>query len=186
MSWIDVSVPLGPRTAVWPGDPPVEIERVQDLDRGDEATVTRITMSTHAGTHVDAPSHYLKGGATLDTMPLGVGLGPARVARYEGDVVALRPRRGERLLLRTGRPDAALGIEAARIIAALPLRLVGIDTMSIGDADVHRVLLAAGVWIVESLDLSHAPPGRYDLVCLPLRIAGAAAAPARVALRPRR
>jgi arylformamidase len=192
----------------WPGDPAPQLVRDLDLAAGDGVTLSRVSLSAHAGTHVDAPAHYLRGGATVDTLGLEVGLGPARVIAVRGprkvgaaELAAHRPRRGERLLLRTGarppRPGRgraprplALGLDGAELLAARGVALLGIDALSVGPAGaegdaVHRALLAAGIWIVEGLDLGAAPPGRYDLCCLPLRLVGAEGAPARVALRRR-
>jgi arylformamidase len=159
-------------------------------------------MSAHTGTHVDAPLHYFIHGAAVDAMPLEVGFGPARVieirdclriGRQELEQYSLR--RGDRILLRTQRPTrfpdyVSLTPEAAEYMVACGVVLVGIDTLSIGSADeggaaTHCTLLAASVWIVEGLDLSEVEAGEYDLVCLPLRIAGADGAPARVLIRPR-
>jgi arylformamidase len=196
--WIDVSAPIRAGMPVWPGDPPVRIERVLDLAAGDEATVSSLALPAHVGTHVDAPRHYFAAGAAIDEMPPEAMMGRARVIAVTGAVTPAALRRHavrsrERLLLRTrgrGRGPGTLTLAAAELLAALPVRAVGIDALSIGadgpaGAEVHRVLLAAGVWIIEGLELGAAPPGRYDLVCLPLRIPGGDGAPARALLRQR-
>lgn len=177
--WIDISVPLEEGIAVWPGDPPFRLQPVTALARGDSSNVTALSMCLHTGTHIDAPRHYIEGGAAVDEMPPEAGIGPARVAALANLKSA---RRGERLLLKTG-GSAGLSEEAARSLAAAGVRLLGIDALSIGSDPVHRILLGAGLWIVEGLDLSRVAPGRYDLVCLPLRIPGADGAPARALLR---
>jgi arylformamidase len=208
-AWLDVSIPLRAGIAVWPGDPELTIARVAELERGDEARVSTLAMSVHTGTHVDAPAHFLREGATLDAMPLDATVGPARVlgVREPGAVSAAalrraRIRRGERVLLRTrnsGRDIdrdgfdpgfTALDLDAARLLAERRVRCVGIDAPSVAaygsdQRMVHETLLAAGVWIIEGLDLRRVPPGAYDLVCLPLRLVGTEGAPARALLRRR-
>lgn len=206
--WIDVSVALRAGMVRWPGDPPLAIERVQDMERGDTATLSRVSMGLHSGTHVDAPLHFVPKDRTITEMPLDVMVGPARVVEVSEDVVSLESIEsydigpGERVLFKT-RNSALwrktefhedfvhLSTEAARELARRRLKLVGIDYLSVAgyrrnEVDVHRALLGAGVWILEGLDLSAAEPGDYELLCLPLKIENAEGAPARALLRPRR
>jgi len=209
MSWIDVSVPLRTGMVHWPGDPAVTIERVADMDRGDEANVTAIDMGAHTGTHVDAPVHFVRDAPSLDSFDPDATIGSARVIAID-DAVAIRPdelavhdpRPGERLLFKTANSDRVwdtdefvedfvyVSEEAAAMLAGLPARLIGVDYLSVGGfhadgPEIHRRLLAAGVWILEGLDLRGVDPGPYDLVCLPLRLAVADGAPARALLRRR-
>lgn len=210
---IDVSLPLRPGMAVWPGDPPLELERVATL-ASDGADVSRLTTSVHVGTHVDAPRHYLPRGAGVDTLDLAALIGPAWVVALDGpdhvDAARLEaaaaggllPPRAERVLLRTrntaaraaGRDDlapdfAALAADGAAWLLARGVRLVGIDGPSIAPWEdpepVHVALLAAGVVVVEGLDLTAAGAGEYTLICLPLRLEGCDGAPARAVLLPR-
>jgi len=205
MKMYDISVPLTAGLPTWPGDPRLLIEPVLLLENGDGARVSRITFGDHSGTHLDTPAHILENGTTLDDIPLSLLLGRALVADLRGcttiglaELTGL-PLAGEkRLLLRTGnsalwsRPDfspnyVALTAEGAEFLVSRGIRLVGIDYLSIesfsGDGTVHRTLLENDVVILEGLDLSEVPAGVYDLICLPLRIAGAAGAPARAILR---
>lgn len=208
--WIDVSMGLRDGMVHWPDDPPVEIKRARDLDRGDPATVSRLSLGAHSGTHLDAPAHFFPEGAGIDAMPLDATIGPARVAEI-GDPTAVTPealqrldvREGERLLLKTRNSLRArqqteafqedfahLTPEAATWLAERRLRCVGIDALSVAgfgtDAGAtHRPLLEAGVWIIEGLMLSGVEPGVYELVCLPLRVEGGDGAPARAVLGPR-
>jgi arylformamidase len=207
--WIDVSVPLRDRMLHWPGDPDVRIRRVSRLEDGDEANLTHLALSAHTGTHVDSPRHFIPRGPGVDTMPLATMLGPARVIAIRHpaaiDADALEPfqlRRGERILLRTRNSDTDWWTEpfreafvhltpaAAGCLAAAGVALVGVDYLSVSGwgqeaADVHRALLAAGVWVLEGLHLGKVPPGPCDLICLPLLIPGADGAPARALVRPR-
>ena len=191
---IDITMPLGPETPVYPGDPPVELERLTVADGGDGFALSRLTLSTHAGTHVDPPAHLLPGGAAVDELPLDILAGPAWLVDVAhgrpveaADLDAV-PRRAKRLLLRTG--GMALTDEAAGALVARGVQLVGIDGLSVGPVEapgpVHRRLLGAGVVIVEGLALAGVPPGAYTLVCLPLRLTGGDGAPARAILISRR
>jgi len=189
--WIDVTRAVRDGMRTWPGAPEIRVERVADTRRGAIANVSRIRMGTHTGTHVDAPCHLagLRGG--VERLPLAALVGPARVVqagRRRLHAADLPPARGaRRLLLRGG---SALLPDAAHRLAASGVRLVGTDAMSIDpddaeDLPAHRVLLAAGVVVIESLDLAGAPPGRYDLIALPLLVPGADGAPVRALLRRR-
>jgi len=206
--WIDVSVPLHEGLVHWPGDPRFIIERVSELERGDPATVSKVTMGVHTGTHMDAPAHFLRDGATIDTLPLDATVGSARVIAISdpesvkpAELRSHRVKRGERVLLRTRNSGRRwtqeaffedfvyIAADAARWLAERGVRCVGVDYLSVGGFhrdghETHEALLAAGVWIIEGLDLSAVEPGRYELLCLPLRIAGAEGAPARALLRP--
>jgi len=206
--WIDISVPLRKGMVHWPGDPPFDLERVHDMGRGARNNLSRIALSAHSGTHVDAPLHFLRSGAGVSDMPLSAAVGRARVIEIS-DTDSIRPaelrhhgiRRGERLLFKTRNSSRAWRTDsfiedfvfitpgAARFLARRGVALVGVDYLSVGSyrrasRETHLALLQAGVWIIEGLDLSRVPPGRYDLVCLPLKIDGAEGAPARVILRP--
>ncbi len=180
--WIDISVPLREGIEVWPGDPPLRFSSVASLARDDSSNVTAVSLGLHTGTHIDAPRHYLEHGATIDQMPFEAMIGPARIVDLSEP--SLSPQRGERLLFRKGRA-AGLSEDLARRLAAAGILMAGIDALTIGSDAVHRILLEAGVWILENLDLAEAAPGAYDLLCLPLRIPGAEAAPARVLVRAR-
>lgn len=200
----DVSVPLSPELAVWPGDPPVLREEL-----GGQVRVSRWTLGSHAGTHVDAQTHFSAGAQTVEQLDPAVLLGPCRVldlgdaALVTADLLAAQPLDGaERVLLRTrnsprARRDPALfftdfvGLDAgaAQLVLELGVKLLGTDGFSVepygGSGEVHTLLLGAGVILLERLDLSEAPAGDYTLLCAPLKLAGADGAPARVFLLPR-
>lgn len=205
--WIDVTVPLRTGMVRWPGDPAVKIERRLSIDRGDADNLSTISMSAHTGTHMDAPLHFLKCGAAMDEMPLSAVMGPARVIEIaDPESVTAQElrghavRRGERVLFKTlnssrlGREDVFfkdyvyISKEAAKLLASRKVRTVGIDYLSVGGykrggVQTHVSLLKAGIWIIEGLDLSAIKPGDYDLLALPLSIAGGEGAPARVLLK---
>jgi arylformamidase len=202
--WIDISVPVRDGMAVWPGDPPTRVERIAAIERGDAFNLSGMSMCLHAGTHVDAPLHYLENAAAIGGLPLEAVVGPARVIAIQDpkaitarELADHRIRRGERLLFKTRNRErasfddyVALAPEAAGYLAGRGIRVAGIDYLSIGspgeDGDeVHRILLGAGVWIIEGLDLTAVDPGKYDMVCLPLSIPASDGAPARAILRRR-
>ncbi len=170
--WIDVSVPLHTGVEVWPGDPPFRIDRE---DKG-PYVVSSIAMTVHTGTHVDAPLHFLPDGDPIDAMPPDALIGEARVTAVSDAAIAAR---GERILIKGGEVTPDL----ARMLAANGVRCVGVEGLTVGDYETHRILLRAGVWCIENLNLTAIEPGRYQFICLPLRIAGAEGAPARALLR---
>ncbi len=166
----------------------------------------RLSFGSHIGTHMDAPYHYFEKGKTLDRMPLDVVIGEARVIKIEDkesikveELKKFNIKKGERIIFKTinsircykndeFRKDYVyLTSSAAKYLADKKVKLVGIDYLSIGGykkdgKEAHQALLGNGVYIVEGLNLSKAKEGRYNLVCLPLRILNSDGAPARVVL----
>lgn len=205
---IDVSLGIGPDLPTWPGDPGVEVVPSSRLARGDPANVSELRLGSHTGTHVDPPVHFIDGAASVDALPLEALVGPAVVAELRGveaigpaELEALDlPSGTERLLCRTDNSDrwasaagrfpedyVAITPEGAGWIVERGIRLVGVDFLSVErdgppNFRVHRTLLGAGVIVVEGLDLSAADPGRYTLVCAPLKVVGGDGAPARALL----
>jgi len=206
----DISLPISESLVTWPGDPPIHITQPYHLDKGDEATVSRLDMGAHTGTHVDAPVHYIPGGSGVNELDLHTLVGPALVVHaLEADALSADvldalpiPPGTERVLFRTRNSEApselirqegqfsedfvAITEDGARWLVECGVRLVGVDYLSVGPyqsgAATHRTLMQAGVIPVEGLDLSGVPAGIYQLVCLPLRIVGADGAPARAIL----
>jgi arylformamidase len=207
---IDISTPVDARLPAWPGSPGFSFASVMRIADGADANATRMDIDVHTGTHVDAPLHFVDGGRTLEETGLDPFVGPAYVADV-GDserigpteLDALRvPAGTTRLLLRTRNtrrrllrqpafaPEApALTADGSRWIVDRALVLVGIDYLSIQSVhdgpETHQILLRGGVVILEGLALEHAPPGSWDLVCLPIRLVGPEAAPARAVLFPK-
>jgi arylformamidase len=208
-AWIDVSVTVRHGMPHWPGNPPIVLERVLDIGRGDECSVSHLAMGVHSGTHMDGPVHFVHGAHGLDEMPLSATMGPARVVEIADphsitaeELARHEPREGERLLFRTRNSERCWDVEsfvedfvhvtepAARLLANAKVRTVGIDYLSVGayegdGAAVHRILIDAGIWIIEGLNLAATRPGRYDLICLPVKLQGSDGAPARAILRAR-
>ncbi len=204
----DVTIPISETMPVWPGEPGVEIETVSQIAQGDRVNGSRVNLSSHAGTHVDAPYRYIEQGLTADRLPLRLLMGPAYVAEVDGlegstihvyDLARLHfPSDTRRLLIKTSNSDlwqpgyheferefVHLAPQTAEWLVKRKIGLIGMDYLSIEaygakESRVHHALLRAGVVILEGLDLSRVPPGPCELVCLPLRIEGSDAAPARV------
>lgn len=207
MAIYDISLPISESLVVWPSDSPVSITQVSHLDRGDHATVSRLGMGSHTGTHVDAPAHFIQGGTGVDTLDLNTLVGLALVAQVRdanaltADVLAelAIPLGAERVLFRTRNSNLwACGVQefdekfvavtedGARWLVERGITLVGVDYLSVApfgaSVPTHEMLLQAGIVVVEGLNLSGIRPGMYQLVCLPLKIEGIDGAPARVIL----
>jgi arylformamidase len=203
----DITIPVSPALPVFPGDPPVRIEPVTRIAKGDSANVSHISMSSHCGSHIDVSLHYNDHGVSVDHLPLTLLMGDALVADLRGhteiDAKALArlPLGGvERLLLRTDNSllwdregfyeeYAHLTRDGAAFLVEKKIRLVGIDYLSIerfdGDGEVHRLLLGNGTVVLEGLNLDGIEGGEYELICLPLKIKGGDGAPVRAVLRSR-
>jgi arylformamidase len=205
--WTDVSVPLRTGMVHWPDNPPVRIERMLDIEHGDAANVSTISMGSHTGTHMDAPLHFVRGGTGLDEMPLEATIGRARVIEIR-DPESVKPdelrphgiQGGERVLFKTQNSARRwheeafienfvyVSQEAARYLATRKVLTVGTDYLSVGGfledgVETHQALLQAGIWVIEGLDLARVEPGEYELICLPLKVERGDGAPARAILR---
>ena len=204
----DVSMPLRTGGLVYPNNPPISITSVSAIARGDTANVSRLDFGSHTGTHVDAPLHFIEGGAGVDELRLDVLMGRARLIAFGDEVLAIGEdelRRHDlsgvtRVLLRTRnsawlasgstefhRDFTHLAPDGAAYLVSLGVRLVGVDYLSVEQFrsphhKTHRTLLENGVVIVEGLVLGEPEPGDYDLRCLPLLLAGLDGAPARAVL----
>ena len=200
----DISLPIQPGMVIYPGNPEVEFQPSQRLPE-DSSNVTQICLGTHTGSHVDAPWHVFEKGIPVDQLPLAELVGRCRVldltqvekAVTWPDLLAKQVKPGERLLLKTSNSFRGwqefysdyvyLDGEAAEQLADLPVRLVGVDYLSIkqrGSSDhrPHTALLEKNIPILEALDLSQVPEGEYYLVALPLKLVGLDGSPVRAVL----
>ena len=205
MAIFDVSLTLKRGMLTYPGDPVFSIEHEFSIKNGDGFNLSLLSLTSHTGTHIDAPAHFIDGGTTIDSMPLDVMIGPGVVLDMRGisaidrrvlDQSALTDE--TRVLFKT---DNSLKLQeqmfndnytyitddGAELLIERGVKLVGIDYMSVDkfddeDAPVHTLLLSSGAFIVEGLDLFDAPVGPCRIYCLPLKIEGADGAPARVLL----
>jgi arylformamidase len=208
MAIYDVTVPIRAGMPIYEGDPALNIEAWSSLAQGDSANVSFLHFGAHTGTHVDAPAHFIEGAGRIDSLPLDVLIGPARVVRVPDERMEIDPEflnecdltNVERLLFHTRnssfwnegfRKDFTHVLpEAADLLVERGIRLVGNDYLSVekfhsGHHRTHLTLLRSGIVIVEGLNLSDVPAGDYELICLPMKIADGAGdgAPARVVLR---
>jgi len=203
----DITVPLSPSLPVYPGDPEVTITPVAQLPWGDAANVSRLVLSSHTGTHLDVPRHFFQQGTAIDGIDLQALLGPVRVCAFPhvtthltaDDLRPLDLAGTQRLFCKTSNGALwertgfqtnyiALTESAAHLLIDLGVQLVGIDYLSVDafecqDFPVHRLLLGAGVLILEGLDLRPVPPGTYELLALPLLLQEGDGAPVRAILR---
>lgn len=207
----DLSVPIGTELPSWPGDPAIKIDNWSSLAHGGEANVSVLCFSAHTGTHVDAPAHFIEGAKKVELLDLEVLIGEAQVIEVPDEMLTIDeefvaancPSETKRILFKTRnstfwardkadfRTDFThLNVEGARWLVEQGVKLVGIDYLSIEtfhsqDQVVHRTLLSHEVIILEGLNLAHVPAGKYELICLPLRLRSQLGdgAPARAVLR---
>jgi len=207
----DLTVPLTNDMASYPGDPGVQITDWSSLANGDSANVTRLNFGAHSGTHVDAPAHFIEGAAKSESLALESLIGEAEVIDVPDSCLSIGKEFVSdvyesgisRVLFKTRnskfwqeyatefRQDFTyLELEAAEYLAEQGVKLVGIDYLSIEQFGqkqhpTHLALLSRGIVIVEGLNLTGISAGRYELICLPMRIRSGQGdgAPARAVLR---
>lgn len=210
MQIYDVSVPLSGSTPTYPGDPGIEITPWSKMPE-DHANVSLLHFGAHSGTHVDAPAHFIEGGSKVEFLSLESLIGPAEVVEVpasitvinEEFVAALLFQGTQRILFKTrnsafwNNPGEGFRVDythlnsgAAKLLVEAGIKLVGIDYLSVEQFrsekfETHLTLLSNGVTILEGLDLRKITAGSYELICLPLKIAGGSGdgAPARAVLR---
>ena len=201
----DISIALRDGTPEWPGDTPFACRWASLIAKGESVNVSAVVGSPHVGTHADAPMHVRDGWPGSHELPLDAFVGPATLVDLsahagviEADALTFDPDvHGERLLLRTGRSIAGgqfpsdwptLSEACVRTLLGRGLRLLGVDAPSVDPRDsktlpVHHMLFSGNAYILENLDLRRVPPGRYELIALPLKLMALDAAPVRAALR---
>jgi len=207
MHTYDISLTISPEMPVWPGDPAVVLEQLGSLENGDNANVSKISMSVHTGTHVDAPYHFLPNGKTVEHLSIVTLTGRAYVLHLPGvDQITAAvlekadiPLRTRRILFKTRNSEywerqekqfqtnfVAITADGAQYLVDRGFKLVGVDYLSVapfGDSQLtHQILLKGGVVVLEGLNLAHVSQGRYTLYCLPLKLANCDGAPARAIL----
>lgn len=205
---IDISVSLHSNMPIWPNSVGIRLTQTMSIEHNDPCNNSGLTCDVHIGTHIDAPLHFIKDGNSVEKISLDTLIGQAFVAYIpQVDIITAEilssltlPSGTERLLLRTENSVlwekgitefssgfVALNIEAAKWIVEHGIRLIGIDYLSIqsynGNPQTHKILLGAGVIIVEGLNLTNVESGKYEFICLPLKLVGSDGAPARAVLR---
>jgi arylformamidase len=205
MAIFDISIGIDENLPLWPGDPELRLHWAANIEQGDLVNLTELSMSIHTGTHIDAPLHFLPNGKPIDSLSLNVFMGEAQVVAIPQDVNLITVNilqdvceiNAARILFKTKNSQlwetskfqqdyVALEASAAQWLVDQGVQLVGIDYLSIAPfkdpAPTHKILLSNNVVIVESLDLRSVEPGLYTLICLPLKLVGREAAPARAIL----
>jgi len=208
--WIDISYPLHKGMLHWPQDPVPPSVESNSMKLEGEVTITmsQMTINTHHGTHIDAPRHFFPNGTTIDEMPLDAIMGPARVIEIK-DTVSIKPEEleahniqpGERILFKTVNSSyyqkekfvedfVYISTEGAHYLKDKKVSVVGIDYLAVGSfkdranlIEVHKVLVGNGIWVIEAINLSAVKAGRYEIICLPIKIQHGDAAQARAILR---
>lgn len=206
MKIYDVTLPLSEEMIIYPGDPPVSIERKSIISKNEATSkLSHYSFGSHSGTHVDPPIHFIENGLTVDKLPLELLMGRARVVEvtapridaavleefdFTADARVLFKTRNSYLLSGKNFVEDYVYIapDAARSLVSHGIKVVGIDYLSVekfGDESyhTHRILLGAGTVIIEGLDLREIEPGDYEMICLPLKVKDGDGAPARVVLR---
>jgi arylformamidase len=209
MAIFDISLTISPGLPVWPGDPAIQLQQVSFMDKGDVCNVSYLAMGVHAGTHVDAPHHFLNDKRTVENLDLDVMTGQAFLIEFGIEVNAISfeildgasiPVGVERLLIKTRNSEiwargenkfierfVAIVQDGAEWLVQRGIKLVGVDYLSVAPfgegVPTHRILLEAGIIALEGLNLSSVSHGYYELYCLPLKLKGSDGAPARVILK---
>jgi arylformamidase len=201
--WIDISRPLAPGTACWPGDVPYQFTLGWKMADGASVNVGAITTSVHTATHCDAPFHYQRDGMTVDQIPLSVFMGEAWVVDVRHcldhwlSAMSTLPAMVKRVLFHTGGwPDTTrfperIPVMQPEVVTWMHQRgvvLAGFDLPSVDELDsktlpIHHALGAAGITIVEGLCLEGVAAGRYELMAAPLKLVGTDGAPLRALIK---
>lgn len=201
----DISISLSKETPAFPGQPIFQKKLLSSLARGDRSNVSELSLTSHTGTHVDSPNHFIEKMETIDKIPLKRVMGPSRVFEMKtrqkidasdiehldidpGIIALFKTRNSELLLKKEFRKDYVYFTKkAAEILRDSKVAAVGLDYLIVDEFDntsrpVHHILLAKGIILIEGLNLSHVPAGNYYFICLPLSIKKGDAAPARAIL----
>jgi len=179
---------------VWPRNPKVSITRVRSLDRGDVCNLSDLHIGAHSGTHIDGLNHFVKDAPGIDEMPLALMTGLARVIEIDDpeevtakELIPYNLQPGERVLFKTHNSTELhpltsfaekfvhIAIDAAELLTAQGVAMIGVDYLSIGGyrgnvVEVHNELLGGGIWCVEGLDLNQVSEGKYEFLCMPIRL----------------
>jgi len=204
LRYIDVSIEISNDTVWFPGDPKPTIEKTSDIDKGDQANVSKLSISSHCATHIDAPSHFIKDGTTIDKLDLDYFHGKVKVIEVEKDVITsdiLKMKdikKGDRIFFKTKNSQMItksvfqenytfLSLDGAQFLVGKKVKVIGIDYLSIEEFNsnaysVHKILLSNGIVIIEGINLNEVDEGEYEYFAFPLKIKDCDASPVRVVL----
>ncbi len=205
-NWIDISVPVTEGITTWPTDPVFQLKKFASFEKGDPCNASHVSMSVHTGTHIDAPSHFIKNGATIGTWEPEITIGKCRVISIENtkeiteeEVIKHHIQPKERIIFKThnsyiewwNKPfnPGFINISpaAAALLAKIKPLCIGIDYLSVGGpktgVETHQHLLGAGIWLIESLNLTKTEAGEYELIFMPINLYDSDGASGRALLR---
>jgi arylformamidase len=203
MSYIDITKTLSEKMNVWPGDSPFKFQATMSINNGESVNVAKVEMSTHTGTHLDAPYHYDETGLTIDEIPLDAVCGDCLVVDAVGYHVIdetlvgkINSKGVKKILFKTTKNKEGHGYDdfpvlsesAAQLLSDKGVCLIGTDAPSIDpltsqSLDAHHACRKGGIFILEGLDLHAVVPGFYELFALPLKIKGGDGSPVRATLK---
>lgn len=205
-SWIDISVPIDNRILTWPTDPVFTLKKFAAFENGKPCDASEVSLSVHTGTHIDAPAHFINGGDRVAKWSPEITMGPCRVVEIKNkkaitaeEISGFNIQKGERILFKTANSDSEwwtkefnpefvhVAPDAAKLLASIKPLSIGIDYLSVGSpvtgVETHQHLLGAGIWLVETLDLTKIKPGNYEFIFLPVKFMDAEGAPGRALIR---
>jgi arylformamidase len=204
----DISLTLSSELISWPGEGSLELTKIYSISNGDNCNVTKLSLSTHQGTHIDSPHHFIDDGRTSEDINLESLIGLCLVIDVVGCAIINKEHidkydfnKYKRIIFKTNNSSlwkenikyfdknfVSLSLEAAQYLYNKGVILVGIDYLSIEEFSstthaVHKVLLGNNIVIIEGLNLSDISEGCYELICLPIKLRGSDGSPARAVLR---
>ncbi|MHA2389010.1 MAG: cyclase family protein [Candidatus Hodarchaeales archaeon] len=202
MKIIDISLELEKNMIIYPGDPQFKLISVLEMSKGDDFNFSEVKMGVHSGSHIDSPVHFIENGKSITDMPITRFYGKCRVLDLtsvefgeeitkkhlekniiDSETVLLFKTKNSTILRTNFREDyVSLSFEAAEFIIDSEVKTIGIDYLSIGSSNTHKLLLSKEIVIYEGLTLNHVNPGIYTFIGFPLKIVSSEGAPTRAVL----
>ncbi len=202
MEIYDISLEMKANMIYYADDPTFVLNSVLDMTKGDEINLSEVSMGVHTGTHIDAPLHFVNGGKSITEFPLSHFYGKAKVIdlsqydfgskitdtdfkpyKIEPDTILLLKTKNSSISKSEFQDDfVCLSVEAADLLIKLKVKAVGIDYLSIGNEDVHKILLSNEIIVYEGLVLAQILPGNYTFIGFPLKLMGSEGSPTRAVL----
>jgi len=203
MEIIDISLSIQKDMILYPGDSEFQLTKVLDMtNTGDEVNLSKIEMSVHTGTHVESPLHFIEDGKTINDLSLSNFYGHCKVIDLTGlnynnkitkiqlkdkgidsGIIVLIKTKNSLLYQDKFREDyISLAKDGVKHLVEIGIKAIGIDYLSIGDSEIHQMLLSEGIVVYEGLNLAHVVPGNYIFVGFPLKIVDSEASPTRAVL----
>ncbi|MHA2226230.1 MAG: cyclase family protein [Candidatus Hodarchaeales archaeon] len=202
MKIIDISLEIEKNMLFYPGDPEFTLTSVFDMLKGDDLNLSKVKMGVHTGSHLDSPLHFIKNGESITDIPLEQFYGDCKVLdltylnfgneitkenlksqRFDSNSIVLFKTKNSSIIKDRYKEDfVALSFDAAKLLVRSKIKAVGIDYLSIGSPDTHKLLLSKRIIVYEGLILNHVVPGSYIFIGFPLKLMGSEGAPTRAVL----